>query len=61
MLCHIVDDMWGVVEELFFFPYSLFVVPCCMYPIYDEDFDILVQFCFMFIFFGINCVFIIYF
>ena len=39
MLCHIVDDV-GVMEELFFFPLFLFVVPCGTYLNYDEDIDI---------------------
>ena len=37
-------------EELFFSPlFFLFVVPCGTYLDYDEDIDILVEFCFMFI------------
>ena len=41
---------WGVMEELFSPPpLILFVVPLGTYPNYDEDVDILVEFCLMFI------------
>ena len=40
---------WGILEELFFSPLFLFVVPCGTFLNYDEDVDILVEFCFMFI------------
>ena len=40
---------WGVMEELFFSPFFLFVVPRGTYLNYDEDVDTLVVFCFMLI------------
>ena len=40
---------WGIMEELFFSPLILFVVPCDTFLNYDEDVDILVEFCFTFI------------
>ena len=40
---------WGVIEELFFSALILFVVPLGTFLNYDEDVDILVEFCLMFI------------
>ena len=40
---------WGIMEESFFSPLFLFVVPCGTFLNYDEDVDILVEFCFTFI------------
>ena len=34
---------WGIMEELFFSPLFLFVVPCGTFLNYDEDVDILVE------------------
>ena len=44
MFCHTVDDV-GCSSPLYF----LFVVPCGTFLNYDEDVDILVEFCFTFI------------
>ena len=57
MFCHLVNDMWGVIEELFFSPYIYFVVPFGTYLSYDED---ILEFCFMLILIGIDWVFFIY-
>ena len=40
---------WGVKEELVFSPLFFNVVPCGTFLNYDEDVDILVEFCIMFI------------
>ena len=49
MFCHIVDAM-GCYGSVILLPFILlFVVPCGTYLNYDEDVDILVEFCFMFI------------
>ena len=48
MFCHIVGDV-GSYGELFFSPLFLFVVPCGTFLNYDENVDILVEFCFTFI------------
>ena len=46
--CHIVDDV-GCYGSVILLPFILFVVPCGTYLNYDEDIDILVEFCFMLI------------
>ena len=47
--CHIVDDV-GCYGRVILLPFILlFVVPCGTFLNYDEDIDILVEFCFMFI------------
>ena len=49
MFCHIVDGV-GCYGRVILLPlYVLFVVPCGTYLNYDEDVDILVEFCFMII------------
>ena len=57
MLYQIVDDV-GVMEELLFSPFFVFVVPCGTYLNYDEDIDILLELCFslsiIIIFFNCN-------
>ena len=48
MFCHIVDDM-GCYGRVILLPVILlFVVSCGTYLNYDEDFDILEEFYFMF-------------
>ena len=51
---------WGVMEELFFSPLFLFVVPCGTYLNCDEDVDILIEFLLDVYLIGIDWVFIIY-
>ena len=51
---------WGVMEELFFSPLFLFVVPCDTYLNCDEDVDILIEFLLDVYLIRINWVFIIY-
>ena len=49
MFCHIVDDL-GCYGRVILLPFTfLFVVPRGTYLNYDEDVDILVELCFMFI------------
>ena len=49
MFCHIVDDM-GCYGRVILLPfYFVFVLPCGTFLNYDEDVDILVEFCFPFI------------
>ena len=48
MFCHIVDDV-GCYGRVILLPFILFVVSCGTFLNYDEDIDILVEFCFMLI------------
>ena len=48
IFCHIVDEA-GCYGRVILLPFILFVVPYGTYLNYDEDIDILVEFCFMLI------------